>query len=480
MKRVLYIFILLSAFLASCSEDADFSSNPSLHLEFSSDTISFDTLFTEVGSPTAKFVVRNRNKNALRISDVRLVSGGESGFSVLVDGQYGSLMRDLEIRAKDSIFVLASVNLDRNGGGVPLMVRDSLMFTLESGVQQYVVLEACGRDVTFLRGFNLCSDTLLAPGHYVVYDSLVVSEGATLALQGGTTIYFHDKAYMKVAGSLDAVGSLEAPVVFRGDRTDRMFSYLPYDRIPGQWEGMVFTGASNGNVMKYCDVHSANYGVRVEKGDTAVLRMTIESSKLYNFHGNALELVQAKVDVKNSLFANAQGNCVKVVGGNVSFIHCTIANFYVWRQRDVALALHNSIEGEPAPLHGALFANCVIAGSKDDEVLGYLTSFGDTVPNASNYRFEHSFINTVDEGNENFWAITYDSVDVEPFGKEHFRLIDHDVFSYDFHLSEVSKARGVASDEYLGGLPFDLDGVERVAGSVDAGCYQFVEEPAEE
>ena len=93
--------------------------------------------------------------------------------------------------------------------------------------------------------------------------------------------------------------------------------------------------------------------------------------------------------------ANAQGNCVKVVGGDVSFVHCTIANFYVWKQRDVALALHNSIDGVPAPLRGALFANCVISGSKEDEVMGYLTTLGDSVPDCINYRFENSLINTV-------------------------------------------------------------------------------------
>lgn len=479
MKRALYI-LLTSVFLASCSEDTDFSSNPSLRLEFSSDTVSFDTLFTEVDSPKAMFVVRNRNKNALRISNVHLASGGESGFSVLVDGQYGALMHDLEIRARDSIFVLASVNLDRNGEELPFMVRDSLVFTLESGVQQHVVLEACGRDVTFLRGHTVLADTVLSPGHYVVYDSLVVAEGVTLGLNAATVLYFHDKACMKVKGKLNAEGTRDAPVVFRGDRTDRMFPYLPYDRIPGQWDGITFAPTSNGNSLKYCDIHSANYGVRVERGDTSLQRISIESSKLYNFHGNALELLQAKATACNSLFANAQGNCVKVVGGDVSFIHCTIANFYVWRQRDVALALHNSIEGEPAPLYGAFFANCVIAGSKDDEVMGYLISFGDSLPNASNYRFENSFINTADDGNENFVGVVYDSLGVEPFGKDHFRCIDNDNFIYDFHLSEQAKARGVASDRYAETLRFDIDGVERLPGAVDAGCYQYIELPEEE
>ena len=477
IKKITILYIaLLSVFLGSCVEDADFSSSPSLRLEFSCDTVSFDTLFSEVMSPTAKFLVRNRNDKSLRISNVQLAGGGASSFSVLVDGQYGTSMNDIEIRAKDSLYVLASVTVDRNGGDVPLMVKDSLVFSLESGVQQSVLLLAYGRDVTFLRGENLVADTVLAPGHYVIYDSLTVAQDATLSLQSGTTLYFHDKAFMKVAGCLKAEGTVNAPIIFRGDRTDRMFSYLPYDRIPGQWDGVVFTPTSNDNLLVHCDIHSANYGIRVEQGDTAVQRITIESSKVQNFHGNALELVMARATAMNSLFANAQGNCVKVVGGDVNFVHCTIANFYVWRQRDVALALHNSIEGAPAPLRGALFTNCVIAGSKEDEVMGFLTNLGDTVPNPVNYRFENSLINTIDAGDSCFVNIMYDSLAVSPFGKEHFRLIDHDIFDYDFHLTTESTARGIASDEYLECLPVDIDGTPRTAGAVDAGCFQYVEE----
>ena len=477
IKKITILYIaLLSVFLGSCVEDADFSSSPSLRLEFSCDTVSFDTLFSEVMSPTAKFLVRNRNDKSLRISNVQLAGGSASSFSVLVDGQYGTSMNNIEIRAKDSLYVLASVTVDRNGGDAPLMVKDSLVFTLESGVQQNVLLLAYGRDVTFMRGENLMADTMLAPGHYVIYDSLLVSQGATLSMQPGTTLYFHDKAFMKVAGCLKAEGTADAPIIFRGDRTDRMFSYLPYDRIPGQWDGVVFTSTSNDNRLAHCDIHSANYGIRVEQGDTVLNRITIESSKVQNFHGNALELVMARAKVVNSLFANAQGNCVKVVGGDVSFVHCTIANFYVWRQRDVALALHNSIEGNPAPLRGALFANCVIAGSKEDEVMGYLTNLGDTVPNPVNYRFENSLINTPNAGDSCFLNVRYDSVSVSPFGKEHFRLIDHDIFDYDFHLTSESTARGLATDDWLECLPVDIDGTPRTSGAVDAGCFQYVEE----
>lgn len=475
-KQVLaFCMILISVLFVACNEDAGFSSDSSLRLEFSTDTVSFDTLFTDRVSPSSMFTVRNRNKNGLRINEVRLESGGESGFSVLVDGQYGTVMRDIEIRAKDSIFVVVSVNLDKNGMNVPLLVEDALMFTLESGVQQRVVLEAHGRDVIFMYGDSITSDTTINAGHYVIYDSLKVTESAVLNIEKGATFYFHDKAYLKVDGKLKIKGDINAPVVFRGDRTDNMFDYLPYDRVPGRWGGVVIASTSSDNVIEYCDIHGAEYGIRVERGDTTVQRLTVNSSKLHNFTGHALELSAAHANVSNSLIANAQGNCVKVVGGNVSFAHCTIANFYVWKQRDVALALHNSHEGEPMPLYGASFRNCIITGSKEDELMGYFTTYGDTIPNSINYYFENSLINTVETDDSCFVNIVYDKADTPPFAKEHFKKIDNDVFDYDFHLTDVSVARGVASDTFIDVLPYDIDGVAREQSNVDAGCYQYVE-----
>ena len=477
MKRQLLAFciILMSVLFVACYEDAGFSSSPSLRLAFSVDTVSFDTIFTDRVSPSAMFVVHNRNKNSLRINEVRLGSGGESGFNVLVDGQYGTVMRDLEIRAKDSLFVVASVKLEKNGLNVPFKVKDSLIFTLESGVEQKVFLVAHGRDVVFMYGDSIISDKTFAAGHYVIYDSLTVAKDVVLNIEKGATFYFHNKACLKVRGTLNIKGDYDSPVVFRGDRTDNLFSYLPYDRVPGKWGGVLIDSTSNGNVIEHCDIHGAEFGIKVEKGDTTVQRLTISSSKLQNFTGNALETYVAHVSVENSLIANAQGNCVKVVGGDVSFIHCTIANFYVWKQRDVALALHNSFEGEPMPLYGASFKNCVIAGTKDDEIMGYFTEYDETVPNSINYYFENSLINTVDTQDEYFVNVIYDRPDIPPFAKEHFTKIDNEVFDYDFHLTEISTARGVATDAFIDVLPCDLDGAVREADVVDAGCYQFVE-----
>lgn len=477
MKKVLYMLLLTAILAASCSEDADFSADPALRLEFSCDTLSFDTLFTSIGSPTAIMKVYNRNSSSLRISSVRLAGGAEGGFRMNVDGQYADYVSDIEIRKGDSLYLFFEATLPSNGAESPLVVTDSVQFTLESGIQQTVTLLAYGRDVQLLRGRLFDSDATIAAGHYIVYDSMLVAPGATLTIAPGATLYFHKDVELIVRGRLLARGTTKEPICFRGDRIDNMFDYLPYDRIPGQWGGIIIDSLSVGNVFAHCDIHSAKYGILVQEGDTSRLRMRVESCRIENFDGNALESIGARIEVVNSLIANARGNCVKVVGGNVRFLHCTIANFYVWKQRDVALALHNSIEGRPAPLRNALFANCIITGSKDDELMGYLTTLGDTIPDCANYRFVSSLINTIDEENENFVDVIYDDKEVAPFAKEHFRLIDNDIFAYDFHLSDSTSARGIASGEYSGMFKYDLDGVERPDSLADVGCFQYVPVP---
>ncbi len=477
MNKIKYLFtlLILSVLVAACSDDADFSSDAGLRLQFSSDTITFDTLFTETSSATVSFLVYNRNGSSLRVSRVALGGGDASPFRVNVDGQYGNNISDVEVRKGDSIFVFVDVNLDKNSSDAPFLVRDSLVFTLESGVRQNVQLLACGRDAVVLRSATFDSDTLLNDCAHIIYDSLTVASGATLTLPAGCELYFHSKARLKIDGTLVARGTKERPVLFRGDRTDNMFDYLPYDRVPGQWGGIYFSATSNGNIFDWCDIHSAGYGIYVEQGDTALLRLTVTNSMMYNFSDNALETVAARVDVSNSLIANAGGNCVKIVGGSARFVHCTIANFYVWKQRDVALALHNTLDGCAVPLREALFANCIITGSRNDEIMGYLSDLGDTIEGGANYRFVSSLLNTkASDDNENFVNIVWDDKKNVPFGKEHFRMIDNSVYKYDFHIDTLSTARGIAAEEYAALFPIDLSGVARPAERADAGCYQFV------
>ena len=234
--------------LLACDDSDRFTVNRGAVLRFSSDTIRFDTVLTTIPSSTRMLTVTtipsstrmltvyNRNKNGLRIQRVWMERMKDSPYQVNVDGISLSPAQeayDFEVRGGDSLMVFVKVLLPETGQDEPLVNNDRLMIQLESGVVQSVVLTATAQDSYMWRGKIIHSDTTLCSGRpFVIYDSLVVAPDITLTLERGVQLYFHDKANLLVYGRLDVRGVRDSMVVFRGDRTDRLFDYLPYDNTP--------------------------------------------------------------------------------------------------------------------------------------------------------------------------------------------------------------------------------------------------------
>ena len=144
-----------------------------------------------------------------------------------VDGQNGVSLNDVQVLKEDSVFLFVKVNVPVSSSMKPTKISDTVILTLESGVQQKVVLEAFGQNMQALNGEVLKGDNVLTADElpYVIYDSLVVSEGASLRIKEGTTLYFHNAASLIVHGTLDVEGTQDKPVTLRGDRLDKMFPY---------------------------------------------------------------------------------------------------------------------------------------------------------------------------------------------------------------------------------------------------------------
>lgn len=137
-------------------------------------------------------------------------------------------------------------------------------------------IQAYGQDFLSLRKKEITQDTLISSSRpIVIYDSLSIKEGARLTLAAGTRLYFHGKSSIQVHGQLVAEGTLNAPVVFRGDRTDKMFSNLPYDRLPGQWDGIRFHTSSYENSLNFVDIHGGIYGIRCDSAAVDRKKLTL-------------------------------------------------------------------------------------------------------------------------------------------------------------------------------------------------------------
>ena len=188
MKRIFFI-LTIAVFLAACSDNDSFTTSPSARLTFSVDTVKMDTIFSSVGSSTYSFWVYNYAGDGIRISNVRLKKGNQTGFRVNVDGSYldnslGSVASDLEVRKGDSIRVFVELTAPVGKDQLARLVTDNLVFALESGVEQQVVLQAFAWDAEMWHDKVFTTSTLISSSRpIIVYGSVKIEKDVTLTIR---------------------------------------------------------------------------------------------------------------------------------------------------------------------------------------------------------------------------------------------------------------------------------------------------------
>ncbi|MDD4645766.1 MAG: hypothetical protein PHY99_07240, partial [Bacteroidales bacterium] len=207
--------------------------NPDAKLEFSTDTVLFDTIFTTIGSTTKNFRVYNRHSQPIVIDRIILAGNKTSNYRLNINGRVTNSLENIEIPAKDSIYIFVEVNLDPNNLNNPMVVQDSIIFQTNGNTQD-VDLVAFGQDVHLINGEILKTQTWINDKPYLVYNSMLVDSLETLTVESGTRIHFHKRSSMLVKGTLLVKGSLEEPVSFLGDRLEDQ-----YDEYPAQWGSWV-------------------------------------------------------------------------------------------------------------------------------------------------------------------------------------------------------------------------------------------------
>lgn len=461
------LYITLLVFVA-CNEHDSYSTSPRHILTFSQDTLQLDTIFTGISTSTHLLKVYNRNKQALSVSSIELADARNSGFRINVDGLKGSNFANVEIPGKDSLYIFVEATPERHNQDAPFLIKDSIIF-VTNGVVQDIKLLAFGQNATVLKGKVIEQDTTFtAQSPILVYDSICVAPHATLTLEAGTRLFFHAGAGMKVHGRLDANGNIARPIVFRGDRTDNLFTDLPYDRLPGQWEGVRFSKSSYGNTLNYVDIHGGNFGVQCDSSLLDQTKLLMTNSKISQVTTNAVAMVHSKATFANTEISNAGNNCVMLLGGDYEFVHCTLANYYSWGTRKgAALAFSNEKDGTKYALMNASFRNCIVAGSSDDEVLG---SKSDNEEIPFNNFFSHCLVNSTEESGEGIENVVWAKDD-------HFILNDREKQLYNFGLDAQSAAIDIGSQSIALSYPTDRLGVSRVSDEApDAGCYEWAGE----
>lgn len=357
--------------LGSCIEDG-YTSSPSDQPVFSVDTLDMGVIFTDQPSTTHRFTVYNRASKGLNISRIALSGANASLFRLNVDGFSGTEFSDVEIRAKDSIFVFVETTLPPNERNMPVEVTASLDF-LTNGVTNSVTVAARGRDVVRLRAHTIDTDTrLTADKPYQIFDSLVVAPEATLAIEPGAELYFHDGARMVVRGTLKACGESGKEITMAGDRTGFVAADISFDIMDRQWTGLFFTATSRDNELSYAHVCNSWQGVTVDGTDsTEPVKLLMVNSRLRNSGNLALEVHDADIEAYGCEFAEAAYGVVLLDGGTHVLNHCTLANYYLFAAIGGPILDFDNISPTQSPestrpYTSARIDNCIIYGLGSD------------------------------------------------------------------------------------------------------------------
>ncbi|MEO9531225.1 MAG: right-handed parallel beta-helix repeat-containing protein [Crocinitomicaceae bacterium] len=453
MKYLIIFIAVVFIGITSCKKDISFTKD---HLDFSADTVLFDTVFTTVGSTTKRLKIYNRNNQPIVIDQIQLMGGENSPFRINVDGVSGDYFESIEIPANDSLYTFVEVTLEVNNGTNPLIISDSVRF-LTNGLNQYVNLDVWGQDAYF-HADELVSGVWANDKPHVLYNTVAcgfpgLDSNLNLTIPAGTQIYCHKNAQLIVyKSSIDIQGSYGNEVVFQGDRLESF-----YDDVSGQWWGIRLIEA-NYSQINYAVIKNGSVGLQVDStqdASTLLLENSIiDNNDFFGLNVNA----GANVTVNNCLIGDA-GICSVYLfaGGEYHFTHNSIVNYWAGSRSGPALGIKNYFEVENVTycrqILNSTFENNVAFGSIDKEYDLDTLDCGVDITFGPNY-FKR------DE------AYTYPGypVSIQWAGDPLFT----DVTMRDFHLLQGSPLIDAGVSTFV---LSDIEGNARTLP--DLGCYEF-------
>ena len=371
--------------LSSCDKN-NFITTPGAGLQFQLDTITFDTVFTQLGSATKWVKVYNPHNQPIKLSKVYLGGGSTSDFKINIDGFSGDNTSNVEIPAKDSIYIFAKVFIDPNNGDA--IREDSIMFETPGGGTQRVILNAYGWNATYIGkiGFEtrVTTDITLTPNQPYIFMGLVRFMDACLTIQGGTEIFMYGgpstapgtRAVIYIDSNSciksNVNGTLANPVEIKTHRLEPIYQLIAFHH-----QGIVLSNYSRDNQIHGTIIRNAVDGIQIEGGSiNGNRKLEIKNSYIYNVDRAGILAIRSDILAENTVIANSnQYNFVSIYGGTYDFNHCTFANYGagqgvhsepILSLRDFYIDADKVVFTNTDPSH-ARFTNSIIYGTKREE-----------------------------------------------------------------------------------------------------------------
>lgn len=474
------VFLLLGLMLLSfwsCRKDNFYSGSDEI-LEFSVDTLTFDTVFTTIGTITRFVKVKNTSNNDLLLDEIRLSDFELSPFRINVDGVPVSdgRIEDVLILKKDSIYIFVEATLGENNANDPLVFLQELQY-FYNGVTQSSYLQAWGQDAYFHFGEIYENENVTWENdkpHVIVRNSgfpgVGVDSFSTLTILPGTKVFATAGSGLFIDGVLNVgiTGNTDS-VVFQSDRIETLTSGLSFEENVGLWYGIgIFSGAEANfhNVV----INNATYGItgRFIQGNYQTFsnnsrpEILLDKVVIKNSALNALIALNSNLSATNCLFHTAGGNLVALaLGGDYQLDNCTFYNAggFGVNHEEAVLALSNFAQNQNGgainTLERADITNCIIDGTLAEEI-----SLNNLEQANFNYNFKNCLIKT--------------ELDIaEDSNFENCIVNENPIFenasSRNFRLTENSPCIDVGFDN---GIIEDLDFKTR-SFPIDIGAFEF-------
>lgn len=460
MFKVIYFFIFTGIVLVSCQKQ---TINGNARLFISADTVSFDTVFTSVGSVTQQIKLINNNNQDIGISTISLMGGSNSPFIINIDGTPGPNTSNINLRANDSLFIFISLLIRPGTDPLPFILRDSIQIAY-NGTEQFIQLNAWGQNAHFLKNQKISSDASWPNDlPYVILGGLFIDSNASLTIQKGVHIYMHADAMINVDGTLKVMGDTASAdrVYFNGDRLD-----LPYANYPGSWPGIYFTKNSKDNVLNYAILQNGYHTLVVEDASSDLNpKLSLYQCEINNSYAEGVLGIQSSITAVNCLISNCGQNIVLGAGGLYNFEYCTAASYStnLLAHQLPVLTVSNAGTNGNQVITGdlqATFTNCIFWGSESISDEALVSKQGNTV---FKVLFDHSILKQMN------YPANIDSNALFLNADPQFIATGDLGNTFNFHVQAGSPAldRGFSL-----GILVDLDGYPRPANSTDLGCYE--------
>ena len=356
---IIVVIGLIISVLISCKNEITVSENPNLKLEFSTDTVHFDTIFTTLSSVTKNFKVYNRNDEAIKISSIKLENGDGSYYRINVNGISADEVYDQVLDKGDSLFIFVEVTIDPTNQDAPLAIEDNIIF-LVNGNEQRTLLLAYGQDaiIYFPNYFpdnglppysiigddgdgNCSSVTWTNEKPILIFGYAVVDEGCALTIEEGTKVYFHAFAGLWIFedAKFDVLGSTDNPVIFQGDRFEEI-----YQDEPGQWDRIWINKSNQDHTIKNVIIKNALIGLQIEAypfeldgGAISPNTVYLENAFITHSSSRGIYARNYKINAENVAIANSGQYAVGISGGGeYKFNNCTFSNYWTFSNRETA------------------------------------------------------------------------------------------------------------------------------------------------